>query len=76
MKNINKRLITDEIKVLQENIKVAENLPQSNNALLLIEVMKTVKKRIVDEKANPRIRDLLIVSLPLLYIQIWNLKKL
>ncbi|OHD99643.1 MAG: hypothetical protein A2W82_08180 [Sulfurimonas sp. RIFCSPLOWO2_12_36_12] len=42
----------------------------------IIYALENVKKKIVAGNIGRKIRDTIIVSLPLLYLQIWKLKKL
>ncbi|OHD99639.1 MAG: hypothetical protein A2W82_05395 [Sulfurimonas sp. RIFCSPLOWO2_12_36_12] len=68
--------LNKEIEVLEHNISVAQTLPPSDNTLALLETLQTVKKKIVAGNIGRKMRDTIIVFLPLLYLQIWKLKKL
>lgn len=68
--------IKKEIEVLEHNISVAKSLPSSDNTLDLLETLETIKKKIVAGNIGRKMRDTIIISLPLLYLQIWKLKKL
>ena len=67
--------IKDEITTLQYNIRIAGLLPKTERSCRLLDVMDRIEIRLKDPNTEKMIRDAIIVALPLLYLQIYLLKR-
>ena len=70
-----KGMLYEEIKVLDHNIKMAKSLMAANQkSKQLLDVLRKVKQKLMCFDTSKRNRDLLVHYLPLLYLQIKNIK--